>query len=436
MKRFHVQQRFHPVGHGTFMTGLLTVEGQSRFTWVYDCGSKRKEPREESLNRMHISGLWPDRIDMLVLSHFDDDHVNGLEALLKLRSVKCLVLPFSDWQQRVREVCIGGKKGISPSTAQLQLDPLGWLQSLDLGGQVETLMLVRGGPVDPDALPPDPTPLPTDPEKREGGNLRNPEGAAPVLRDLSLGGGGKSSVVKAVEIRHHRTPVSVQGTLMEFMFYNAELSGSELKTIVTVGGNLVARKSGLPLAKVRSDIEAEIVALGLNLSFSTWPTGWRSKLKKCYEKHFGSSSHARNNISLCMFARPTFAAIGVQRCELFKNPSGANDHKIGGSFDFVRCGLLCTGDLKLSRAGISAMQGHFGRSRWSGIGLTQVPHHGSEHSWSAGIAALLAPSHFVHCAPGTPAHPHKNVVRDLVGHQVFTADYANSVTLQYHFSAP
>lgn len=435
MRRFHVQQRFHPVGHGTFMTGLLIDDGHSRFSWVYDCGSKKKRPREESLNRMKTSGLWPHPIDMLVLSHFDDDHVNGLEALLRLRSVKSLVLPFSDWQQRVRDVCVGGKKGISPSTAQLQLDPLGWLQLLDLAGQVDTLLFVRRGPVDPDLPLLDPIPLPTDPNQTEGGDFRNLKSADPYLAELRLGV-LRPSVAKTLEIRDHRTPVSVRGIPMEFMFYNAELSGQELNTIDEIGGSLVARKSKLPLADVRGEIETEIIALGLNASFSAWPVGWRSKLKSCYEKHFGSTSHARNNISLCMYARPTSDAIGVQRCVLFKNSSGVSDHKMGHSFDFVRSGLLCTGDLKLNSANISAMQAHFGWDRWSGIGLTQVPHHGSKHSWTAGIAALLAPTNFVHCAPGTPAHPHNEVIKDLVGHQVFTADYENSVTLQYHFLAP
>lgn len=223
---------------------------------------------------------------------------------------------------------------------------------------------------------------------------------------------------------------------MEFMFYNAELSGTALKTTDTVGGSLVARKSKLSLAKVRFDIEAEIVALGLSSPFSAWPIGWRSKLKSCYEKHFGSTSHARNNISLCMSVRPTSSAIGVQRCQWFRDLSVARDHTMVPSFDFARSGLLCTGDLKLNSAGIAAMRAHFGMVRWIGIGLTQVPHHGSEHSWAAGIAALLTPTNFVHCAPGTPAHPHKDVVKNLSGHQVFTADYKNSVTLHYHLSAP
>lgn len=433
MKLFHVQQRFHAVGHGTFMTGLLTERHQTRFSWVYDCGSRRKKPREDAVNRMQASGLWSDPIDMLVLSHFDDDHVNGLEALLRLRSVRSLVLPFSDWQQRVREVCVGGKKGISPSTAQLQLDPLAWLQSLDLVGRVESLLLVRGGPADPDSLPLDPVLLPTDPDRKRGSNLRDFDGDSRVLAELRLGA-NNPGVLKVLEIRH-QTPVSVAGVPMEFMFYNAELSGTELETIDTVEGVLVARKSKLPLDKVRLEVQAEIVALGLSSSFAAWQSGWRAKLKQCYEKHFGSTSHAKNNISLCMSASPASSVVDVKPCRLFQNSYGVCDHKIMGSFDFLRPGVLCTGDLKLSSFGIAAMQTHFGAVKWSGIGLTQVPHHGSEHSWDAGNAALLAPTTFVHCAPGTPAHPHKDVIKDLVGHHVFTADYKNSVTLQYHFNA-
>jgi hypothetical protein len=79
------------------------------------------------------------------------------------------------------------------------------------------------------------------------------------------------------------------------------------------------------------------------------------------------------------------------------------------------------------------MKSHFGMHGWDEIGVTQVPHHGSRHSWAIGNAALLAPSAFVHCAPGSIAHPHASVKADLVGHTVFTADYVKSVTLAYHF---
>ena len=419
------------------MTGVVMREEKRAFNWIYDCGSKSSNALAGALKRTATWNVWPDPINMLVLSHFDDDHVNGLEDLLTQRGVGCLVLPFSDWQQRVRDVAVGGLKGISASTAQLQLSPVTWLQSKGLTGKVGTLLLVRGGaPGERDDA--DPVSLPTGPNPNELGGDGQPQ-ESPEQRDLRLmttGHGGAPSV----QVIKHDLPVRPNDFPMEFMFFNAELSGSDLGIIKKSNtGQLVSKKSKLPLKNARAAIECEIAALRLNQSLSAWPTGWRANLKKCYESHFGSSSAAKNNISLCMYAAPISNARDLASCRLFQAhdalPPVVNVDA-GSPFRPDRPALLCTGDLRLDAAVIAAMKTHFGVNRWDRIGITLVPHHGSEHSWVTGNANRFSPSAFVHCAPGKGAHPHPAVVADLVGQAVFTADYQTSVGLKYHFIAP
>jgi hypothetical protein len=443
----HVHQRFHAVGHGTFLTGLVFPEysmsgGSETFSWVYDCGSKSSKALKDALNRARQLEHWPESIDMLVLSHFDDDHVNGLEDLLKKQKVKCLVLPFSEWQQRLREVAVGGTKGISASTAQLQLDPVGWLASRDLGSRVNTLLLIRGGTADPDAPPLDPVPLPLDPDSKIDGNARSAE----QLTELRMGtSSGATASSPAIQVLSHREPIRVGSLPMDFMFFNAELGGSSLGIIETVGGVMVAKKSKLPLPTVRQQVETTIANLNLAGSISSLPTNWRAQLKVCYEQHFGSTGQAKNNISLCLYVGPISVDRNVSHCGIFSDrlPLGEDftahkhfaDHKLRAPIELLRPAVLYTGDLKLDGAVIDAMQSHFGGRRWDKIGVTQVPHHGSTHSWQSGNASRLAPSTFVHCASGSAAHPHPTVTADLAGECVFTADYKNSVTLEYHFHA-
>jgi hypothetical protein len=442
MHTHHVRQRFHSVGHGTFLTGVVVGDGGTKFSWVYDCGSRRSDPLKNAMAEMEAWDYWPDPVDMVVLSHFDDDHVNGIENLLKNRRVGSLILPYSDWQQRLRDVAIGGQKGISASTAHMQLDPAGWLESRNLAQRVDRLVLIRGGRNNPgpDAPPGAPFFLPRGPQSEfNDAEKPDPEMHANLAADLRMTAGAASNVVQIHCVRHQR-PMQIGSLPMEFMFYNAELSGSELGIIESVGGKLVARKSGLPLSQVRTEVEKTIAALGLVHPFASLPLDWRAKLKACYQNHFGSTGKAKNNISLCMNVRPLPMTGTVEPCSIFHihNPDEVHIVEIEKrepGFDFSRPALLCTGDLKINKHVISAMQSHFGASRWALIGVTQVPHHGSEHSWDAGNAAILAPSAFVHCAPGSSAHPHPDVKADLAGWQVFMADYKKSVILDYHFLA-
>lgn len=416
------------------MTGVGIGDSEGAFNWVFDCGSKSSNAMDMALTRTGAWSVWPDPINILTLSHFDDDHVNGLEKLLTQRHVDCLVLPFSEWQQRVRDVAIGGLKGISASTAQLQLAPMVWLKSKGLESKVRTLLLVRGGASDQqDDL--DPTSLPTDSPPNKLGSDREYQ-ESQEQRDLRMitmpHADGPS-----VQVMQHNNPIRPNGFPMEFMFYNAELSGTALGIIkVSKTGELISKRSKLPLHQAREAIEVEISTLGLDKPLTKWPHGWRAKLKSCYESHFGASSNAKNNISLCMYVAPVLNTYPLQPCQLFQD-HGASlpiaDVDAGSSFRPDRPAVLCTGDLRLTPNVIAAMQSHFDKSRWDRIGLTQVPHHGSEHSWVAGNANCLAPSAFVHCAPGKGAHPHPDVDADLAGYIVFTANYHQSVGLKYHF---
>ncbi|QHQ18937.1 hypothetical protein GMW71_00070 [Pectobacterium brasiliense] len=100
-------------------------------------------------------------------------------------------------------------------------------------------------------------------------------------------------------------------------------------------------------------------------------------------------------------------------------------------FPTSRMTTLCTGDITLTSGVIADLKNHLGPQRWDKIGLIQVPHHGSQHSWQCGNTALLAPAQFLHCASGTKHHPHPKVVKDLNGVVVHTADRTNGVSISY-----
>lgn len=97
----YVKRTFHPVGQGAFYTEVFYNEDRSRFIMVYDCGTETGEKNMEvSLDdqidlfkkrKLHIS-----QIDILFISHFHADHINGLKRLLENVRIKKTVIPMLD----------------------------------------------------------------------------------------------------------------------------------------------------------------------------------------------------------------------------------------------------------------------------------------------------------------------------------------------------
>lgn len=72
----------HPVGHGAFYTEEL-YDGNRQVTVVYDCGWKEKT--DKTALQREVNGFLQlpvkRHIDILFISHFDSDHVDGIKML-------------------------------------------------------------------------------------------------------------------------------------------------------------------------------------------------------------------------------------------------------------------------------------------------------------------------------------------------------------------
>lgn len=86
----------HPSGHGAFFTEIIHEEGAQDIIVVYDCGCK--EDSEKTLLKREVNEFFRNRktIDILFISHFDSDHVNGIKLLMPYidKSTK-VFMPFS-----------------------------------------------------------------------------------------------------------------------------------------------------------------------------------------------------------------------------------------------------------------------------------------------------------------------------------------------------
>ena len=80
---------FHTVGQGAFYSEKIEYNDKQVFRMVYDCGSKSIP---ESLLAKRIKSDLTNNvdIDILFISHFDKDHINGIYNL----NPKLIIIPF------------------------------------------------------------------------------------------------------------------------------------------------------------------------------------------------------------------------------------------------------------------------------------------------------------------------------------------------------
>ena len=435
MDTFRFHHQFHAVGHGTFFTGLVEAQDGTAFRWGYDCGSRSSNRIREAIDELSWERHWRPNtaVDMMVVSHFDNDHVNGLEQFLETYRVKWLVLPYVGLKQRLAHAASLGDEDISSAaTAGFAIDPIGYLYARGLSDRVDGVLLVQGGGGDGASDGGDPLPDPAllDGVRRDARDGETPDPADPGQYQ-DRGPGGAAAEARVLR-RSHRQVVSVAGTFpFEFVFFNTALPES------------VANRSRRDMRQVARDVASIFKRFDVLAPGRQARRGWRAELRACYDRHFGDSGAERNNISLCTLMRPLANAYPPV-CPLCDSWCGCEiehcaNHWHGWPERFSGTqGLLLTGDVTLDDATLSEMQTHFGTARWSQLQVVQVPHHGSRHSWFPGNAHRFPDPAFVHCVPSNPGkypRPHPDVEADLRMSRVLNADDDSPVIQAYFVHA-
>ena len=82
----------HAVGHGGFHTGRARVHDQLDFVWIFDCGARKTAIFDAFVVTWTTQNPQP--IDWLFISHFDTDHVSGLDTLMSRAVVRDVMVPY------------------------------------------------------------------------------------------------------------------------------------------------------------------------------------------------------------------------------------------------------------------------------------------------------------------------------------------------------
>ncbi|HEM5233988.1 TPA: MBL fold metallo-hydrolase, partial [Streptococcus suis] len=86
-----VKREILPVGQGAFYLETLMLR-ENEYKVIYDCGSATDVIYVETQIKASLNK--DEEINAVFISHLDDDHVNGLEFLLKHCNVKNLFFPL------------------------------------------------------------------------------------------------------------------------------------------------------------------------------------------------------------------------------------------------------------------------------------------------------------------------------------------------------
>jgi len=134
--------QFAKAGQGLFYNGILIDDRGKRFSFVYDCGTLPWLQANYVLNK----SIWTykdfikNRLDLLFISHFHQDHISHIPELLSNISVGTVVIPYIDPDMRL--LLAAQYDGIETDGDRISFfrEPSKWL--LDRGA--EKVITIRG----------------------------------------------------------------------------------------------------------------------------------------------------------------------------------------------------------------------------------------------------------------------------------------------------
>lgn len=418
----HFRYHFFAVGQGLFTCGMLYRDNERypRFVWVYDCGTTSSPQLiKEAIDELAGMIGQSQRVDLLVLSHFDHDHISGVCKLIGGFHIGTLLLPYMR-REHLLLAAFGEKVDPTDPLIDFFVNPVDYLGRIGgLGiGRIAFVQPSGGEGPPPSTGQTTDSPLPGDgPVEVVISEDRNFPISAREWLSQRRNNTGRGLIPFFLR---RNSAVTVQG-LWEFVPYNDDID-------FELPPEFIAQVEYFKKTLLSSDVESERV------------TALRA-LKETYVHTFGDSSEERNAISLFFYSGPIYGSwhhtelLGfshypyhffprLHRCWHWANISHG---------DRARCSLLYTGDGYLdSPDKLNRLLEYMRSDRMERVGTFQVMHHGSDSNWFKGVAAKIAPLFSVFSSD--PAHkkfghPHGSVLRDFWPYSPVQVDKVSDFTV-------
>ncbi|HEM3460009.1 TPA: MBL fold metallo-hydrolase [Streptococcus suis] len=381
-----VKREILPVGQGAFYLETLMLRG-NEYRVIYDCGSATDVTYVETQIKANLNKN--EEIHAVFISHLDDDHVNGLEFLLKHCNVKNLFFPLITKQTKQFNAI---RNLINPQSRFL-----------------------------------------TQFINSEGNSIRELEGGSEVqLHPISEDASNDNRVIEVTQAIFGSNYRKLGWIYLPHNFREdtrKQIFETELKKI--------------SLSMSILDLNGQVDLQKLKKLWSQGTNSDKSEIKKAYSKVPGSL----NVNSMMLYSGADLPFNGCSnKCRLF---SCIYHHN--GNYEYI-CfnGCLYTGDYESGKYDWNKKKWISCKQKWDSvenvyskyfrnIGLVQIPHHGSRHNYNEGFRKKINFAAYFASAGkhNRYRHPHKEVLVDLISNQkcinTITEDANSKMTYYCHW---
>jgi hypothetical protein len=389
--------RQRAVGHGGFHTGALGADTPV-LRWVYDCGSWRALGKAALRHNIvnYGSGFGNDEaedkaIDLFFLSHYDADHVSGIEQLRKAARIDTIILPYLSNVDKfivVAEAISCGR--LTNSLKTLIHAPEEWAIRLGIQMMIE---------------------WPSDADEDEDGGLAAFEGEdVPPGRHIE-GGAYVAVLVNA------GGQLALTGVTRGFAIVTTAANAS---IVVKRGGQLTdwgflpfvqkaspeARARARHRAEVLVQIDIDSPEFTSKLLDTLREPEQRRKLRRIYKDEALGDANA---VSMSLYAGPIHTE-GRKRAACINKNKNRDKVCTGG--------WLLTGDAKLRNEDRFAAWNTRYDSVLGRVDCLMIPHHGAAENWNSRLLKVAMPGTtlFVTADEGDSGkRPHEDVKAAATG---------------------
>lgn len=377
-----IECTFWGVGQGLFSSGQVHLPN-SKFVWVYDCGSENFSLVQKAIHRMKVDYQQED-IDLLVISHFDKDHINGIKELCNNYHIKKIMLPYYPLAERLI-LAYMLKINQNDDFFELFVNPINYfINSVNVSKETEFLL----API-------------SDIYSNSDPNIDPPQGDDELLLyEIQPLSSEFSSISNKVRWLNPKQYFTCQNEI-EFFFYNVPIH--------------YLKKYPTNFSVFKKYIDNIIAVKPLDII----------SIRKVYEKYFirqnkkgENNSKDANVISLFLYVSPLSSIYSNIELRIGQVKSVTYSRYLY-MYDFGyqhKKGILYTGDGSLkTKKLLNSFQNSMG-DRLNNIAYLQVMHHGAEGNWRKGLGSLFSPVASIFSADenGKYNHPHDKVVKDFL----------------------
>jgi hypothetical protein len=415
-----------PVGQGCFYTACISDEqAKNQFSLVYDCGSVTPKAFLPDKVEEFCGSLHDQKLNMLVISHFDADHVNGIPCLLnKLSGIKYVFLPYISPIRRLFYSLRFPDQ--SPEFYEFLAQPVKYL----IEHHAEEIVYVTGNSDDDnnisnyselDEIPPfDPEKLKVDDDVKN-----NNRESIKINESFSDAEMSKIKILrdKAVNLSNY----------WEFRFFQKDeqkidgvLKNFEENELDELDGNSKIHVFLQELKKISNTLKPQdIIQVIKNKS-------QRKQIRQAYK----NVDHHHNDVSLVLWHGPVynkyFPAVAYGISASYSRKQKYYRHFPG------KGGTVLTGDLKLIGSTMRKFENYYD-DVLEKTAFFVLPHHGSHYNWHLRSFMRIDRDICYMASAGFRnqyCHPHLDLINELenyTGHPVLWSHEFSGISMKLNY---